>query len=37
MFMSDIWWAVEDLLNVLANMELLNNNKNMTDMFCIYR
>lgn len=37
MFKSDIWWAVLDLLNSLAYMEFLNNNKNMTDMFYIYR
>lgn len=33
MFKSDIWWAVLDLLNSLAYMELLNKNKNMADRF----
>lgn len=33
MFKSDIWWAVFSLLNELAYMESLNNNKNIADMF----
>lgn len=38
MFKSDIWWAVFGFAkSIIAYMEFLNNNKNMTDMFCIYR
>lgn len=37
MFKFDIWWAVLDLLNSLTYKEFLNNNKNMADLFCIYR
>lgn len=35
MFKSDIWWAVFELLDLLAYTEFLNNNKNVTDMVCI--